>query len=186
MKYILASKSPRRKEILNNLGVNYSVIESQCGEITKKTKPKDIVLDLAAKKANWVYDNNELLDCCIIAADTIVVLDDKIFGKPKDKNEAFKMIKELQNNWHTVYTGVSIIRHKNNKKQQTSYYEKTKVHMIKLDDDEIWNYIQTKEPMDKAGAYAIQGIGKKLIDKIDGEYNTVVGLPTKKLIAEFL
>lgn len=167
MKIILASQSPRRREILDKIGIEYDVKPAHCNEITNLTEPSEIVVELAKRKANAVEGN------IILGADTIVAKDNVIFGKPKDKEDAFRMLKSLQDSWHTVYTGVCI----NNE----AYFEKTDVHMVKLSDKEIKDYIATGEPMDKAGAYAIQGIGGKFIDQIEGEFETVMGLPIKRL-----
>ncbi|MDO5328492.1 MAG: Maf family protein [Coriobacteriia bacterium] len=171
MKIILASQSPRRKEILESLGIDFEVVPANCNEMCDKTAPNEIVMELAERKAKSVN-----LPGIIIGSDTIVVHNNVVFGKPKDKDDAFKMLKQLQDSWHEVYTGVCVI-----KDSPITYYECSHVHMKRLSDNEIWDYIDTGEPMDKAGAYAIQGIGAKLIDEYKGEFETIMGLPIKRL-----
>lgn len=180
MKIILASASPRRKELLELLNVKFKVIPSTIKEITTKKLPNDIVIDLAKQKANDVKSKVNQ-DCIIISADTIVVLNNKIMGKPKNQDDAFNMLKALQNNTHSVFTGVYIIIRESNIFTEYNFYEKTDVTMYKISDENIMNYIKTNEPMDKAGSYAIQGIFSVNIKSIKGEYNNVVGLPIAKL-----
>ena len=182
MKYILASQSQRRKEILNKLGLNFEIQVSDCEEKTQESKPQNIVKDLAKQKAINVYNKQDVSkDFTIIAADTIVYIDGKILGKPKDDKDAFQMLSLLQNNWHTVYTGVYILENIEDSKRANNYFESTRVHMKPLDDIIINKYIESGEPQDKAGAYGYQGLGRVLIDKIEGEKETVIGLPIVKL-----
>ena len=178
-KIILASSSPRRKEILNKYKLNPIIFEAKIEE--KKAyneSPKQVAMALAFEKASWVsnnFNNGEV----IIGADTIVVLGDRILGKPKDEEDAFRILSLLNNKEHCVITGVSIIKENTNIK--IIDYESTLVRFRHLSDEQIKRYIETKEPMDKAGAYGIQGYGEVLVEKIDGCYSNVVGLPLGKL-----
>jgi septum formation protein len=177
MKIILASASPRRKMLLEQIGLKFKVVSSNVEEkITKKKKPCEIVKNNALKKAEDVASRHHGL---IIAADTIVVCGGKILGKPKDKKEAEKMLSFLSGKWHEVFSGVVVLNTRT--KEKVVKCVKTRVKMKKLSKDEIKAYVATKEPLDKAGAYAIQGLGTLLIDKIEGSYTNVVGLPLEAL-----
>lgn len=180
-KIVLASASPRRAELLDKIGLEFEVIPSGTEEIIdEQEKPEDIVKKLSGEKArdvaNKLSDSKE--DTLVIGADTIVVAD-KILGKPVSLEVAFKMLNMLQGRSHKVITGVTIIDAKSGK--TVSEAVETLVYMRKLSPDEINAYINTGEPMDKAGAYGIQGIGALLIDKIEGCYFNVVGLPLSTL-----
>ncbi|EYE88456.1 septum formation protein Maf [Fervidicella metallireducens AeB] len=174
---ILASSSPRRKEILDNLGINFEVVPSNyCEEMLKGTA-EEIVCELAKNKAIEVAKRIKK-DAIIIAADTLVYKD-FILGKPKTENEAFQMLKLLSGDMHKVVTGLFVIDTKD-----SSFYqevETTNVFFKELTDEEIWDYVYTGEPMDKAGGYGIQGKGSFFVKKIDGCYFNVVGLPIHKL-----
>ncbi len=171
MKLVLASKSPRRSEILKNAGIDFTVRVADADEtIPDGTKPQDAVVFLAARKALAVPRSD---DEVVLGADTVVVLDDKILGKPKDKNDAYNMIKSLSGRVHSVFTGVFAIGNG----VSVSFAEETKVEFYPLTDDEINEYINTSEPYDKAGAYGIQGLASKFIRGIEGDYFNVVGLP---------
>ncbi len=178
-KLILASSSPRRKEILNRYKLNPIIYGAQIEEkYIKGELPKQVVMSLAFEKSYWVskhFSNGEV----IIGADTIVVLEDKILGKPKDEEDAFKILSSLSGKEHRVITGICIIKANTNIK--VIDYEETTVRFRHLSEKQISKYIQTKEPMDKAGAYGIQGYGQILVEKIDGCYSNVVGLPLGKL-----
>lgn len=177
-KIILASNSPRRKEILDNVGVDFSVIGSDIEEVVREgEKPEIVVMALAFEKA---FDISKKLcdNSIVIAADTIVYKD-FILGKPIDEEDAYKMLKSLSGCSHEVYTGFTVLRA--NTKLKITEYVKTTVVFKELDDDIIKRYIETKEPMGKAGAYAIQGYGSTLIDSIAGDYFNVVGLPISRL-----
>lgn len=139
---------------------------------------------LAISKAKEVFkkvekDYEELI---VIGGDTVVFFNGKILGKPKDEEDAYNMLKKLQNNVNYVYSGLAVIIKKDGKVIEKNDYTKTAVYIKKMTDNEIKEYIETKEPLDKAGSYAIQGIGRKFIDKIEGSYNSVVGLDTEKLV----
>ena len=139
---------------------------------------------LAISKAKEVFkkvekDYEELI---VIGGDTVVFFNGKILGKPKDEEDAYNMLKKLQNNVNYVYSGLAVIIKKDGKIIDKNDYTKTAVYIKKMTNNEIKEYIETKEPLDKAGSYAIQGIGRKFIDKIEGSYNSVVGLDTEKLV----
>ncbi len=179
MKIILASASPRRKEILEKIGLKFIVEESGFAEKTTLKKPESIVKFLAAEKAKSLA--NKYPFDLIIAADTVVVLGKRIMGKPKNNYEAKEMLKLLSGKTHTVITGVSVIR---NKKIITKIAE-TKVKFKKLNKVEIDCYLKTKEPLDKAGGYGIQGKAGIFIKEIKGEYFNVMGMPVN-LLSEIL
>ena len=180
LKFILASASDRRKELLLRIISDFEVKISDFDEGTVEVS-KDIekyVKTLAEGKAKSVALNCTN-DSIIIGADTIVVIDDNILGKPKDKDDAFRMLKLLSNNVHRVYSGVTVI---NNEKQvMKSECLYTEVYFSELSDEEIWRYIDTGECLDKAGAYGIQGYGGVFVEKINGCYYNVVGLPLNLL-----
>lgn len=184
-KIVLASASPRRKEILEQVGISFDIIPSTSDEVITKDVPKDIVEELAEQKAYEVFSNLSN-PSIVIGADTIVVLNNSIMGKPKDEIDAFNMLDNLQNKTHTVYTGVCIYINKNNEVKKLLFSEATNVTMYPMSKEQIYDYIATKEPMDKAGAYGIQGKSAIYIKKIDGDYNTVVGLPIARLYTEML
>ncbi|TCK98084.1 septum formation protein [Natranaerovirga hydrolytica] len=177
-KLILASQSPRRKELLKSLGLSFQSITSHIDEENFHLQsPEDMVKALAYAKADAVSKGVEE-DAVIIGSDTVVVLDNKILGKPKNKEEAAYFLELLSGNMHTVYTGIAIKDNKNS----NSYIdvEQTQVYMKKLTQDEIQAYIHSNEPMDKAGAYGIQGLGAIFIEKIIGDYYSVMGFPILK------
>lgn len=178
MGIILASGSPRRKEILENIGVDFTIIKSDLDEIVRNDEGADqIAMSLAFEKAIDVSEKAEE-DDIIIAADTIV-LKDRVLGKPKDYDDAFSMLKSLSNDVHYVLTGIAVVQKSTNKK--IIGCETTKVYIKELSDARIANYINTGEVWDKAGSYAIQGYGALLIDRLEGDYFNVVGLPVVKL-----
>ena len=178
MDIILASKSPRRREILENTKVRFSIKESQIDETIKLNEsPKDTVKRLAYEKAFDVAKRNT--DRLVIGADTIVALDNEVLGKPKDQNEAYQMIKRLSNKTHKVITGISLINLKENKIIKD--YVVSFVTFKDLSEDSIKDYINTNESLDKAGAYGIQGYGALLVKNIQGDYFNIVGLPISRL-----
>ena len=183
---ILASGSPRRKEIMENAGFDFEVIPSKKDEVITEEKPDMIVKSLSRQKAEDIYDTVKPgHDYVIIGSDTMVFYKDRKFGKPQDADNAFEMLKELSGDTHQVYTGVTFVYDNNGEKKIHSFSVSTDVVMYEMSDDEIWDYIATGEPMDKAGAYAIQGICSKYIKEIVGEYINVVGLPIAHLINEW-
>lgn len=175
---ILASASPRRTELLTLAGIKHKVIVLEHEEvIDSKKSPSDIVKSLAYQKANAVFEKYN--EDVVIGADTIVVLDE-ILGKPKDRQDAFRMLKKLQGNTHQVMTGVAIL----SKEKQLVFYESTNVTFKKMSNDEIYEYIDSENVYDKAGAYAIQGSACKYISKIEGDYYNVMGLPVQRVYSE--
>ncbi len=175
---ILASASPRRKEILENFGFSFRTIVKNIDEISNKSTAVEKIKDIAEKKAKAVAEDfpNEY----VVGADTAVVVDGKILGKPHNRLEAFNMLKSLSGKNHEVITAFSFINL--TEKILYSDCEVTKVYFKTLTDDEINWYIDTKEPMDKAGAYGIQGKGAFFVEKIEGDFFSVMGFPLGKFI----
>lgn len=177
---ILASNSPRRKELLGQLGINFEVKAKDIDEsFPKSFRPEAVAVYIAEKKANSFIDHitSELL----IAADTVVAIDDEIFGKPIDHQDAKRMLQRLSARSHEVITGVALLH----QGRIYSFFEKTIVHFKELTESEIEYYIATYKPFDKAGAYGIQEwIGMIGVDKIEGSYTNVVGLPTARIYHE--
>ena len=185
MRIILASGSPRRKELLEKIVSDFEVIKSNFEEDNLKKEernPAKLVENLSKLKGEEVYSRmNVNEDFVIISSDTMVFCDEKLLGKPKDEKEAFDMIKMLQNNIHTVYTGMYVIIKKNDQVEKILTHSKTDVYFRKISDKEILDYIKEEDVLDKAGAYAIQGKAKEFVEKIEGSYNTVVGFDIEKL-----
>lgn len=175
---ILASGSPRRKELLEQIGIDFTVIPATREEYITSTIPREVVEELSLQKAKEVASLPPFVGSSdiVIGSDTLVALSGRIMGKPKDKKDAFAMLKALQGNTHTVYTGVTFIV-TSIVPQIITFSEAAKVSMYKMSDAEIRAYIATGEPMDKAGSYGIQGRCAAFISRIEGEYNTIVGLP---------
>ncbi|UOF90158.1 Maf family protein [Fodinisporobacter ferrooxydans] len=179
---ILASGSPRRRELLEQLGLSFDVITSDVAEqFDPEMPPAEVVQFLADKKGAAVA--NSIKHGLVIAADTIVVIDEQILGKPDSVSSAKQMLRRLAGRTHTVYSGIAVIDAETMNKKIS--YRSTVVHMRELSDEEIDVYVESGEPMDKAGAYAIQGIGSTLVTSVEGCYFTVVGLPMS-LLAELL
>ena len=178
MEIILASKSPRRREILENTKVRFSIEESQIDEVIKLNElPKETVMRLAYEKALDVANRNR--NSLVIGADTIVVINDTILGKPKDDIEAFSMLKLLSGKTHYVITGFALINLSLDKKIIDC--QVSQVTFKELSEQCIKDYLQTKESLDKAGAYGIQGYGVLLVKNIQGDYFNIVGLPISKI-----
>lgn len=178
MKLVLASGSPRRRELLRSVGLEFEVVVSDVAEQPRPGEsPRGYVQRLAAEKAAEV--SSKLPGAWIIAADTIVCLDDHILEKPRDRQDAIRILSILEGKWHLVYTGLTLCNAK------AAFGEIrvsiTKVQMAALSHREIEWYVDTGEPMDKAGAYAVQGIGAMLVESIEGNYTNVVGLPLSVL-----
>ena len=192
---ILGSASPRRRELLEQIGISFEVRVSDKEEVYHSLIPEEIVKELALSKAENVADdlrekqeqvkqisfdkkNNVLLDTIVIGADTIVVSDGSILGKPKDEADAVRMIRSLQGRSHKVYTGVAILDYDDEGKRKSVVHAvETEVFFNPMSDEEIREYAATGEPLDKAGAYGIQGRFAAYIERIDGDYYNVVGLP---------
>lgn len=183
MKIILASASPRRKELLEQLGLEFEIRVSDVEEIVTENIPSKVVEELSAMKAEAVF-RQTAGDVLVIGADTVVALDDKILGKPVDEKDAKDMLNSLQAREHFVYTGVTLCTRKGEQEQKESFSEGTQVTFYPMTEEEIDWYVNTKEPMDKAGAYGIQGIGGRFVERINGDYNNVVGLPIAGLYQE--
>lgn len=176
---ILASASPRRKELLETAGISFTVKVADVEEVIEKNMSADkVVMSLALQKASAVAKDNP--DAVVIGADTVVVLDGEILGKPKSEENAVELLMMLSGRVHTVYTGVAIIKGEKVK----NFCEATQVEFYPLEKEEAEAYVATKEPMDKAGAYGIQGRGCVLIKKINGDYFNVVGLPVSAVYRE--
>lgn len=181
MKVILASRSPRRAALLDLIKVDFEVMPSSYKEvINNKVDIEEASKELAYEKALDVFNNTQG-DRAIIGADTIVVKDGKIFGKPKDRNEAIKMLKQLQGDIHSVYTSVAILIEERGKYKEYKEIVRTDINVNPITDAEIIEYIDQEEPYDKAGAYAIQSCFCKYISEIDGNYMSVIGLPVDKI-----
>lgn len=182
-KLILASSSPRRQELIGTLRLPYEIRVSDVNEDTEPgLKPHEIVEQLSSRKAQAVcemYKQEERTDGIVIGSDTIVVVDGEVLGKPKDKQDAFRMLNTLQGRKHEVYTGVACIDLGTG--QHLVSHHVTSVYMKPLTPTQIERYIDTGEPMDKAGSYGIQGLGATIIERIDGDYFNVVGLPVSLL-----
>lgn len=193
---ILASASPRRRELLEQIGLTFEVCPAKGEEIITKSAPEEAVQELARAKAREVaamvrqygVRHGELVtpqDMIVIGADTVVAADGQILGKPGDEEDAFRMLSMLSGRSHAVYTGVALVfLDQSGRAGEHVFYEKTFVSMREMSEKEIRRYIATGEPMDKAGAYGIQGKCAIYIDKIDGDYNNVVGLPVAALYRE--
>lgn len=178
MNIILASASPRRKEILENASVKFEVMASSIEELTLDGEsPCQMVMRLAFEKGMDIASRQK--NDLIISADTIVVIDNTVLGKPKNEIEARKMITTLSGRTHQVITGISLINLDNNKK--IIDYVISNVKFKNLSEEDINDYIRTKESLDKAGAYGIQGYGALLVDEIQGDYFNIVGLPISRL-----
>lgn len=184
---ILASASPRRRELLSQVGVEFAVRVSEQEERYESSTPEEIVKELALMKAEHVASELEaeerqkgglLRDTVVIGADTVVVLDGDILGKPADEEDAVRMLTRLQGRAHWVYTGAAVLDMDGEGQRKTANYAVgTKVFVHEMTEEEIRAYVRTKEPLDKAGAYGIQGRFAAWIDRIEGDYYNVVGLP---------
>ena len=185
-KIILASASPRRKELLAKAGISFTVIPAAGEEKRTSENPGEAVQQLARDKAEWVAQS--LAECeegtLVIGSDTIVVFENRILGKPKDRRDAAETLEKLQGNTHQVYTGVTVLEREAGKWVEHTFFESTDVTFYPVSREEIQDYIATGEPMDKAGSYGIQGLFGIYVKGICGDYNNVVGLPVGRLIYE--
>lgn len=182
---ILASGSPRRKELLAQAGFTFTVCPAKGEERTTKALPCDIVCELSHQKALEIAKAQNT-SCYVIGADTIVAFENRILGKPKDSADAVRMVSMLQGNTHQVYTGVTLVEVcEDGSLREKSFYEETNVHVCPMTEDEIAAYVATGEPLDKAGAYGIQGAFSIYVSGIEGDYFNVVGLPVFRLYHEF-
>lgn len=182
-KVILASSSPRRKELLERAGVEFQVIPSQAKEKIVGTDPAQIVEDLSWQKASSVaaqVDQNAI----VIGSDTLVSYEGRILGKPTDQEEAVAVLRMLQGKTHQVYTGVTVIVRDEQEEITKTFSKRTDVTFYPVEERDIRRYVATKDPMDKAGSYDIRGDFSVYIQEICGDYNTVVGLPVSALFWE--
>lgn len=179
-KIILASASPRRRELLAQAGFEFEVVSSDVDEVVDPSlTPDKLVMSLARQKAQAVAQNRT--DCVVIGSDTVVVLDGKVLGKPRDEADAVRMLESLSGRKHEVYTGVCI----SFAGETHCFFERTSVNFCELDGEQIKAYVATGEPMDKAGAYGIQGKGCVLVEGIEGDYFNVVGFPVSRFCREY-
>ena len=214
-KIILASASPRRRELLTQIGLPFEVVVSEAEEKITSTEPARVVEELSAQKAEAVWEklNFDITepvrndagepenrsgettgsrresgtvtkDEIVLGADTVVACDGKILGKPKDTEDAARMLTMLQGRAHEVYTGVTILYGENGEKTALTFHEKTTVHFCPMTEAQIREYVAAGDPMDKAGSYGIQGFCARYIRGIEGDYNNVVGLPAGRVYQE--
>lgn len=184
---ILASGSPRRKELLTQGGIPFIVMKSDCDEDSDIEEPAAFVEELSLRKAENVYEktgDSYGENYIILAADTIVSYEGEILGKPEDEREALDMLGLLSDRTHQVYTGVTLLQIQNGKKKAVTFSERTDVTFYPMTRIEMLNYIATKDPLDKAGSYGIQGPCAIHIKEIKGDYNNVVGLPLSRVYQE--
>lgn len=190
MRIILASASPRRKELLKKLFPDFEVIPAEGAEAYTEYHPSKIVQELSGQKAAEIeqalYGTENMAceqrpDYLILGADTVVALQDQILGKPKDASHAKEMLRMLAGNVHQVYTGVALILVLHGKRQYMEFAECTNVSFYPMTADEIDAYVRSGEPMDKAGSYGIQGLGGRFVQGIEGDYQNVVGLPVARI-----
>ena len=208
---ILASQSPRRREILSRMGLPFTVLPASDREITEETEPARIVEALSSHKAAEVYEklrqaerggsatasmpspegssadhfrSGETAPLFVIGADTVVVIDGQILGKPEDPEDAARMLGLLSGRSHSVLTGVTLIREESDGSRMHIFHEETQVFFRELREEEIAAYIASGEPMDKAGSYGIQGFGGAFVEHIAGDYDNVVGFPYARFLRE--
>ena len=185
MKYILASQSPRRRELLGRLGIAFEIEPAEGEEVVYGEKPKEIVQNLAMAKAKEIAARHAGdTETVVIGADTVVVCGNEILGKPKDRQDMAVMIKKLQGRTHEVYTGVALCYEADDGPCCHSFAECTKVHFYVMNEEEIQTYAAQADGLDKAGGYGIQSDASVYVRGIDGDYNNVVGLPVARLYHE--
>ncbi len=187
MRYILASGSPRRRELLSKVVPEYEIIPAMGEEKMTKQMPADIVEELSYQKASEIFyktftDSDDRF--VVIGADTVVSYNHKVLGKPTDRTDAKKMVAMLSGQTHSVYTGVTLFWNEGNEVRHSSFSECTLVDVAEMTDEEIESYVSSGEPDDKAGAYGIQGLFAKYITGIRGDYYNVMGLPVARLYKE--
>ena len=191
MKYVLASASPRRQELLTQAGFTFEVCPSNIEEKVTKEIPSDVVMELAHQKALDVFESSiknnpdyQSEDCLVIGADTIVSYRGEILGKPSDKTEAFDMLSMLADRTHQVFTGVTFIGHIRGQYISHTFYEMTDVTFYPITKEDLHSYVESGDSLDKAGAYGIQGAFAIHVKGIQGDYNNVVGIPIARLYHE--
>ena len=180
---LLASGSPRRRELFTEAGLNFEVVSVDVDETPNEKEPEKVAQELSRRKAaaaeRMIYgetDRNKV----IVAADTVVIHNKEVLGKPKDEADAVRMLTELSGAVHDVITGVTILTPG---REEVTFSQRTRVRFRPLSEEEIRDYVATGEPMDKAGAYGIQGLGGRLVEGIDGDFNNVVGFPIDRFLA---
>ena len=181
-KIILASASPRRRELLTQIGISFTIQKAEKEETVTTSVPSEAVKELALQKAREVAEKYPA--DVVIGADTIVAANGQILGKPKDAEDAIQMLRMLQGGSHEVITGVAILL--NNDEKLINFAETTRVHVFPMTEEQICSYVESGEPMDRAGSYGIQGTFAAYISGIEGDYNNVVGLPVGRLYQEVL
>jgi septum formation protein len=184
---VLGSQSPRRKELLSWLNIPFKIITADLAEISEETISEKIAMDIASQKAHAVLGQaGAVVNPFIISSDTIVVLDEKLYGKPKDRDDARVILSELSDKTHKVVTGVSFLfkDQNTNKMREHLFYDLTEVTFNEITDDLMDSYIATGDSLDKAGAYGIQGPSLTFITKVNGSYSNVVGFPLDKVVSE--
>lgn len=186
-KLILGSQSPRRKELLSWINIPFTIVTAELDEISDEKEPRSIAVDLASQKAHAVWNKlNHEENNFVIASDTIVVFDDKVYGKPKDKDDARVILQELSDQTHQVITGVSFLFKdlSSGEVLEHLFFDSTKVTFNEITPDLMEAYLATGDSLDKAGAYGIQGPSLTFIGKVEGSYSNVVGFPLDKVISE--
>ena len=176
---ILASASPRRKELLHQVGLEPVIVPSHVEEVITSTVPEQVVMELSSQKAGDVAAGYQGQEAVVIGADTVVAVDGQILGKPADREDAVRMVTMLAGRSHQVYTGVTLVFCRTGK--AVTFAEETDVHVYPMTRNQIEQYVDTGEPMDKAGAYGIQGYFAAYIQGIRGDYTNVVGLPVGRV-----
>lgn len=184
---ILGSQSPRRKELLSWLNIPFKIMTADLDEVSIETEPTNVAIDLASQKAHAVFEKTKDHPFSfVISSDTIVVLDGKIYGKPKDKTEARVILSELSDRTHQVVTGVSFLFKElsTGKIREHLFFDSTEVTFNEITNDLMDAYIATGDSLDKAGAYGIQGPSLTFISRVNGSYSNVVGFPLDKVVSE--
>jgi septum formation protein len=180
---VLASESPRRKQLLEKAGFQFSVHPSKISEILRKSlNVEEQILDLARQKARTVFEQlkaSQKQPFLVLGSDTEVLFDGKFLGKPSSPEDAFRILRSLSGNRHTVITAIWVIESEHG--QESGDFELSEVVFKNLSDEKIWSYIQTGDPMDKAGAYGIQGPGRELIESFEGSLENIMGLPVERV-----
>ncbi len=176
---VLASKSPRRQRLLTSLGIYFEVVPSKIKEEKEGRSPEEIVKKNALKKATHIAKERQGV---IIGADTIVVIEGKVLGKPQDKADALATLCSLMGKWHEVITGCHLIDNSISPWRKINFVNSSRVYIERVSRETLEAYISTTEPLDKAGSYAVQGIGAFLVKKIEGSYTNVVGLPLTEMV----
>lgn len=185
-KLVLGSQSPRRKELLSWAKIPFEIVTADLDEVSSETDPEEVAMDIAYQKGKAVFDKiDSSKNSFVISSDTIVVLNQKIYGKPKDRDDARKILSELSDQTHFVITGVCFIfKDDSGKLREHRFYDQTDVTFNEITQDLMESYLDTGDSLDKAGAYGIQGPSLTFISKVDGSYSNVVGFPLDRVISE--